>query len=121
MDFDGTEALVNAGDTGGGTEARGLRLLPYFDSYVIGCHPRARLFPGAAAKRALNRGQAGNFPVVLIDGEVAGVWHRHRSAVTVELLRTPTKQQVSAVEAEVARMGVTVVPRFGVISAGPHA
>jgi Winged helix DNA-binding domain len=52
---------------------RGVRLLPYFDAYVIACQPRERLFPGRAYERALAGGQAGNFPVVLIDGVVAGV------------------------------------------------
>ena len=47
-------------------------LLPYFDAYAVGCHPRERLFPGAAAERALARGQAGNRPVLLVDGVVAG-------------------------------------------------
>ena len=57
----------------------GLRLLPYFDAYVVGCQPRAFLYPGPAAARALARGQAGNFPVLLIDGVVAGVWHQRRA------------------------------------------
>ena len=44
---------------------RGVRLLPYFDAYTVGCHPREQLFPGLAAQRALSRGQAGNVPVLL--------------------------------------------------------
>jgi hypothetical protein len=54
-------------------------LLPYFDAYVIGCHPRATLFPACRGKRALTGGQAGNVPVLLVDGVVAGVWHQRRS------------------------------------------
>lgn len=122
VDFDGVEALVNAGDVEGGTiEARGVRLLPYFDSFLIGCHPRSRLFPAAAADRALNRGQAGNFPVVLVDGQVAGVWHHHRSTVTVELLRAPTNSLVRALAAEVERIGLASPPILGPVTAGPHA
>ncbi|WP_217999117.1 DNA glycosylase AlkZ-like family protein [Nocardiopsis trehalosi] len=60
-----------AGD--GDAPPRGVRLLPYFDAYGVGSHPRALVFPGRAAERALNRGQAGNFPVLLVDGVVAGV------------------------------------------------
>ena len=57
----------------------GVRLLPYFDAYVVGCQPRELLFPGRAAERALAGGQAGNYQVLLIDGVVAGVWHQRRS------------------------------------------
>ena len=45
-----------------------MRLLPYFDAYVVGSHPREVVFPGRAYERALSGGQAGNFPVVLVDG-----------------------------------------------------
>jgi len=37
------------------------RLLPYFDAHVVPGQPRERLYPGAAAGRALTpAGQAGN-------------------------------------------------------------
>ncbi|GGP35219.1 hypothetical protein GCM10010231_02580 [Streptomyces sindenensis] len=43
--------------------------------------------PTAAWERALGGGQAGNFPVLLVGGVGAGVWHRRRPgrriAVTV--------------------------------------
>ena len=59
---------------------RGVRLLPYFDAYMVAGQPRARLFPGVAATRALApAGQAGNYPVLLVDGVVGGVWHHRRS------------------------------------------
>ena len=90
VEFDGVACWVNAGDTEpSGIEPRGVRLLPYFDAYVVACQPRARLFPARAATRALApSGQAGNFPVLLVDGTVAGVWHQRRAGqrihVTVE-------------------------------------
>lgn len=31
----------------------GVRLLPYFDAYSVGCFPREHVFPGRAAERAL--------------------------------------------------------------------
>ena len=72
--------------------------------------PRERLFPGPAATRALApSGQAGNFPVLLVDGVAAGVWHQRRSgrrvAVTVEPLRRLSRAHLTALEAEVARVG----------------
>ena len=98
--FGDARAWLNAGDCQVPAAApRGLRLLPYFDSYVIGCHPRAMLFPATAQERALNRtGQAGTYPVLLIDGLVAGIWHQRKGsgrtiAVTVEPFLRLSKAQ----------------------------
>ncbi len=106
----------------------GVRLLPYFDAYVIGCHPRARVFPGAAADRALTGGQAGTVPVVLVAGEVAGVWHQRRSGrralITVELLSdlSPTRRAELAAEAERTgeMLGLATELEFGEVRTGRH-
>jgi hypothetical protein len=129
VEFDGARAFVVAGDTGGGAEPTGVRLLPYFDAYLIACFPRHLLFPGPAAQRALNGGQAGNVPALLIDGEVAGVWHQRRSGrtihVTVEPLIPLTAARRALVEAEADRVGGilegTAVTTFGPVTVGPHA
>jgi hypothetical protein len=129
VDFDGTSAWIVTGDRKAVAGEAPVRLLPYFDAYVIGCHPRAMLFPGAAAKRALTGGQAGNVPVLLVDGVVAGVWHQrrsgHRIAITVEPLTRLTTRQRSDVEGEAARVGRisggTAEVTFDVITVGPHA
>ena len=48
---DGARAWTLAGDTAApGDPHRGVRLLPYFDAYVVGGQPRARLYPGPAAR-----------------------------------------------------------------------
>ncbi|CRK59714.1 hypothetical protein [Alloactinosynnema sp. L-07] len=106
----------------------GVRLLPYFDCYTVGSHPRDRVFPGQAYERALSRGQAGTVPVVLIDGVVAGIWHQKRSgkrtAVTVEAFTRLTRKQSAEVESQVARIGeiMEAVPTltFGEVTAGRH-
>ena len=107
-----------------------MRLLPYFDAFVVGSRPRHLLFPGRARERALSpSGQAGNYPVLLVDGVVAGVWHLKRSgrkvAVTVEPLRRPTRALVAALEEQVARLGEVVdaaaTLTIGTVSVGPHA
>ena len=61
VELDGEPAWIVAGDTGTPPEPhRGLRLLPYFDAYVVAGQPRHRLYPGPAAARALTpAGQAG--------------------------------------------------------------
>jgi hypothetical protein len=104
-------------------------LLPYFDAYLVGCHPRDRLFPGRAGERALNGGQAGNFPALLIDGVVAGVWHQRRTgrrlAVTVEPLTPLSARRRRELDAEVERVAIVLegVPQLtvGTVTAGAHA
>ncbi|GGV69671.1 hypothetical protein GCM10010277_79990 [Streptomyces longisporoflavus] len=107
----------------------GVRLLPYFDAFVIASHPRGRLFPGRAYERALAGGQAGNFPVLLIDGVVAGVWHQRRSGrrvtVTVEPLAPLTAARERGLEGQVERVGEVLEGRaelvVGEVTVGAHA
>ena len=111
------------------TAPSGVRLLPYFDAYGVGCHPRDLVFPGRAAERALNRGQAGNYPVLLVDGTVAGVWHQKPVGrfvdVTVEPLDlpTPARRRELAEQAErvAAFQGLTPRLTIGPVTVGPHA
>jgi hypothetical protein len=130
VEVEGTRAWVVAGDTAApSTPAQGIRLLPYFDAYTVGCHPREKVFPGRASERALAGGQAGNFPVLLIDGMVAGVWHQRRSsrriAITVEPLEELSAAQRAALDDQVARIGAFLESKpqltIGTITVGAHA
>ena len=133
VDLEGTPAWVAAGDAGfpdGDPTAAGVLLLPYFDAFVVGSQPRDRLFPGAAATRALApSGQAGNYPVLLVGGEVAGVWHQRRSGrqveITVEPLAPLTAGRRRALEVQAGRIGeiLEVTPRLvvGTVTVGAHA
>jgi winged helix DNA-binding protein len=122
---------VAAGDTATPAEPhRGLRLLPYFDPYVVAGQPRDRLYPGAAAARALvPSGQAGNYPVVLVDGLVGGVWHQRRVgrklALTVEPLARLTAATRRELDEEAALVGTVmeaeVTLTVGPVTVGPHA
>jgi hypothetical protein len=109
---------------------RGIRLLPYFDAFVVAGQPRKRLFPGAAATRGLTpSGQAGNYPVLLVDGVVGGVWHQRRSgrklAITVEPLRELTATQRRQLDDEVELVGAVMEAKpaltMGTVTVGPHA
>ncbi|MGI5457471.1 winged helix DNA-binding domain-containing protein [Streptomyces sp. CA-249302] len=107
----------------------GVRLLPYFDAYGIAAQPRETLFPGDAYRRALARGQAGNYPVLLVDGVVAGVWHQRRrgrrTTVTVEPLGQLTARQERELGEQVGRIGEVLEAEpelvVGPVTAGPHA
>ncbi|MEU8673679.1 winged helix DNA-binding domain-containing protein [Streptomyces sp. NPDC048560] len=128
--YEGEPAWVASGDTGfSAPPARGVRLLPYFDAFTIASQPRERLFPGPASERALARGQAGNYPVLLVDGTVAGVWHQRRSgrriAVTVEPLAPLTAVTLKEVAAQAERVAEvlegTAELTVGPVTVGPHA
>lgn len=108
--IDGGPGWIVAGDTQKASRGPScVRLLPYFDAYTVGCQPRDRLFAGEATHRGLSRGQAGNFPVVLIDGVVGGLWHQHwsghRVEMTAELFRPITMPQNDELRAQSERIG----------------
>jgi len=84
----------------------------------------------SAAKRALTPGgQAGNFPVLLIDGTVAGVWHLRRSGrkldITVEPFDNLTATQRRDLDEQVERIGEFLEGQpqltIGTVTAGGHA
>lgn len=130
VEFDGERAWVGPGDTTFAEEAvPGVRLLPYFDAFVVGGQPRERLYPGRAAERALAGSQAGNFPVLLRGGVVGGVWHQKRSGrrvhVTVEPLGDLSATEQEQLGHEVAHLGEVLEARptltVGEVTVGAHA
>ncbi|WP_049567814.1 winged helix DNA-binding domain-containing protein [Nonomuraea sp. SBT364] len=130
VSFAGSAAYVLAGDTGvPAGPPSGVRLLPYFDAYLVAGQPRELLYAGAAAQRALAGGQAGNFPVLLIDGQVTGVWHQRRSGsrieVTVEPLRELRPAELGELREQVDRVGAILEGRarltVGTVTVGAHA
>jgi hypothetical protein len=131
VELDGESGWTMAGDTGTPHQPhRGVRLLPYFDAFVVAGQPREWLYPGAAAARGLTpAGQAGNYPVLLVDGVVGGVWHQRRSgrklAITVEPLRELTAAQRRQLDDEVDLVGAVMEAKptltVGTVTVGPHA
>jgi Winged helix DNA-binding domain len=129
--LDGAPGWTVAGDTGTPFQPhRGIRLLGYFDAFVVAGQPRERLYPGPAATRALSpAGQAGNYPVLLVDGVVGGVWHQRRSgrklAITVEPMGELTTAQRRQLEDEAELVGTvmeaTPTLTVGTVTIGPHA
>jgi hypothetical protein len=130
VEVDGAPGWTLAGDTGTPPRPhRGVRLLGYFDAFVVAGRPREGLYPGAAATRGLTPvGQAGNYPVLLVDGVVGGVWHQRRSgrrlAVTVEPLGELTATQRRQLQDEVDLVGAIMEAKatltVGTVSVGPH-
>jgi len=131
VELAGEPAWTLAGDTATPPRPhRGIRLLPYFDAYLVAGQPRERLYPGAAAIRALTpAGQAGNYPVLLVDGVVGGVWHQRRSgrklAITVEPLHELTAAQRRQLGDDVDLVGAVMEApatlTVGTVTVGAHA
>lgn len=104
-----------------------LHLLPHFDCYEIGCHPRGRLVP-TQRERILPRGGAGNVPVVIIGGLVAGVWRQERAGrrlnVRVELFQPPSADQRRKLEDAATRLGAIQEAQatltLGAVETRPH-
>lgn len=103
-------------------------LLPHFDCYLIGCHPRERLGSADVTTRVLRRGAIGNLPLLVINGVVAGLWQQRptdgRLEIGVETLRPLSPQQHQQLQAAVARIGEVVelacTLALGAVEARPH-
>jgi hypothetical protein len=130
VDVEGEALWQLAGDvTPPASEHGSIRLLPYFDAYAVGCHPREHVFPGRAGERALARSQAGNLPVLLADGVVIGIWHQRRSgrklALTVEPFRGLSRLERQALDRQVERIAeiqdANATMTIGTVTVGPHA
>ena len=108
--LDGRRALL-AGDLDGfDEEPGGVRLLPQYDAYVIGFHPRDQLVPQSTKARIAEHGRGRyegvvSVRTVLVDGVVAGLWERRRGTVRVELHRRLPASRRRELEAEVERLG----------------
>src|SRR5262245_2675982 len=125
---DGEQLWQSAGDSADEAGEPTVRLLPYFDAYGVGSHPRAKVFPAVAGERALVGGQAGVMPILVLNGVVAGVWHGKRSgrklAVTVEPFRTLTAKQRRQLDDQVQRVGEVAEAQaqlsIGAVTVTPH-
>lgn len=122
-------AWVAPGDTVFDAPEAGVVLLPHFDAYAVGAYPRETVFPGRAFERALNRGQAGNYPVILVDGVVRGVWHQRRSGTKLTVTAEVFIRETAALRAQIAdraeRIAAIQEARLelvhGPVTVGPHA
>jgi hypothetical protein len=89
-------------------EAPVVRLLPAFDPYVLGYHPRSRLVPDARAPRVF-RAQGWISPVVLVDGIAAGTWTLRRgngtSTATIEPFHPLPPAVLGAIDREADALG----------------
>lgn len=107
VEVDGVRAWQRRGDTvPSPTTTRGVRLLRCVYGWLSS--PRVA-FPQQGGRTGTCRGQAGNFPVLLIEGLVAGVWHQRRSGrkidITVESFDSFTTTQRRELDDQIERLG----------------
>jgi hypothetical protein len=130
VDVEGERRLVLAGDTEPENE-RGpsVQLLPHFDCYLVGCHPRTELFPAAWSERGIPIGGGGNIPAVLVDGRVGGVWEMRRQAgratIVVDCFEQLDKQRKRLLDEAIDRIcriaQVEGTRTFATVTPRPHA
>jgi hypothetical protein len=130
VEIEGNRAWILASETESNwPQMEGIvRLLPHFDCYLVGCHPRDRLVPTEGAKRALTRGAIGNRPLLVLDGVVAGLWQQRRVErhfeIRVEAFQPLDAEQRNGLAAAAARLGeieeAGCTVSLGTVDAGPH-
>ncbi len=88
--------------------ADGVRLLPAFDQYVIAATKQAEHFLPGDFRDRIYRPQGWISPVLLVDGEMAGVWRHERAGrrlvVEVEPFGRLSRARRAAAEDEAARL-----------------
>ncbi len=76
-------------DLAGAERARGVRLLPAFDQYVIAATRHASRFLDGISPDRVYRPQGWLSPVLLVDGKFAGVWRFERKGKRTEVAVEP--------------------------------
>jgi hypothetical protein len=83
-----------------------IRLLPHFDAYLRGCHPRSLLAAGWPGRTG---GGTGQIPVLLAGGVVGGIWDHRARGGRVLVFADPfvelSPDQRAQLDAEAARVG----------------
>jgi Winged helix DNA-binding domain len=94
------EDLGALGQDRNGTDC--VRLLPYFDPYLLAHREKDHLVEARHYKRVY-RNQGWISPVVLLDGSVAGVWSHRRQGQKLQVSIEPLQKLTRTVRAAVTR------------------
>ena len=85
-----------------------VNLLPQFDVFIVGSHPRRQLIDPDSEVARLSPGTAAGFAVILVGGRVAGVWERRpkgkRLVVRADPIWRLNRAQKAALEAQAYRV-----------------
>ncbi|HEY6876273.1 MAG TPA: winged helix DNA-binding domain-containing protein [Candidatus Dormibacteraeota bacterium] len=104
------------------TYPKHVALVPQFDVFVVGAHPRDQLMPAGSPLAELRMGTAAPFNVLLLGGRVAGVWDRKPKGsslmIRVDAHVDLTKPQRDALAGCAARIG-EIIGAKGELEFGP--
>ncbi len=104
VDFEGSDGVVlhtSLDELGRARiERPHVRLLPYFDSYLLGHRERSHLVSDEHRHR-VSRAQGWIAPVVLVDGRVAGIWKHARARDRLDVEVTPLVRLAKSVVARI--------------------
>ena len=110
VDVEGYNAWITRKDRAGledVSQTGPVRLLPNFDSYVLGFRPRESFVPSDVASLVF-RPQAWISPVLLVDGRIKGVWERRGrkglNELRINLFGRLSKNQQEELSDEIDRM-----------------
>jgi hypothetical protein len=106
-----------------------INLLPQFDVFVVGSHPRNQLVEPDSPIAAASPGTAAPFAVVVHGGRVAEVWERKPKGksllVRVDAYWPLTRKHRVAIEEQAVRIGAILEREceveFGHVDLRPHA
>jgi hypothetical protein len=138
-ELEGVRALQIAGDRAGRVTQSTL-LVPRFDVFVVGSHPRDVLIPPDIVRRATATGLlrggigsgrsylAGPMPVILIDGVVSGIWESKRRGRRLDIVAQPLVRIDATRRADLERCaarlgeitGLEATLRIGQVRTRPH-
>lgn len=139
VEVDGARLLQLRGDRAARPK-RVTLLIPRFDPYVVGSHPREALVPAASVERFRRSGivpararsgrefLVGPTPTLLVDGAITGIWEQRRARGTLEIrvqaftrLRSDDRDAIAESAARIgAVLETDVRVSFGAISTRPH-
>jgi winged helix DNA-binding protein len=105
-----------------------VNLLPHFDVFTVGSHPRDQLMDARSDVARVSPGTAAPLAVLLIGGRVSGVWERRpqgkRLVVRVDANRSLNRGQRASVEAQAQRVAAILEREceleFGPVEIRPH-
>ncbi len=128
VDVGGRRLAILRGDLGalesGERSPSVVRLLPHFDTYVLGHPARAHLLPTRFAG-AVYRPQGWISPTVLVDGEIRGVWEAARTGrttrITVRAFRGLAPATRDGIREEASRVGARLGAPVTQLTFQPYA
>ena len=130
VEVEGGKRWMVAGDANeaASSHPNAVHLLPHFDVYVVGSHPRDQLIPRESPLAAMRLGTAAPFAVLLVGGRIGGVWERKPKGKKLQIrvaAHVPlNRNQRRAVEAQAERvaeiLGLECQLEFGAVSLRRH-